>query len=150
MAFDKNDPAHLAALKSEEADDPIGMGYLHDGATQPLLDQFNFPSLNVGGEISGIALTVKVLFDNMVPEEFGGNQIDQGKLMWITTVLNFMQDEPDRNIEEWRAKIIAILPNNSVTETTLDALSRSISRAEVLFGDGTEITKQDWRATRES
>ncbi len=150
MAFDRDDPADLAALKSEEADDPISMGYLHDGAEQFLLDQFNEPAQNVGGEISGVALTVKVFFDNMVPSEFGGNQVDAGELMWIDTILSFMPVDEDRNIEEWRAQIIDILPNGSDTETNLDALSRLISRAEVLFGDGTDISKQDWRTARDS
>ena len=39
---------------------------------------------------------------------------------------------------------------NSATVTALDAQNVTLSRAEVLFGQGTTITKDDWYAARDS
>ncbi len=153
MAFDKNDPADLAALKSEEADDPIGMDYAGAGTNdRKILALFNEADKNVQDPVptTGVTLTVEVLFDEMVAEEFGGNQVDQGEMMWITAILNFLPVEPDKDIEKWKAKIIALLPNNSLTEENIDALLRDMSRAEVLFGVDTFITQNDWVAARDS
>lgn len=150
MTFDRTNPAHLLALKTEHATDPINMGYLDDGAEQFALDQFNDPALNVGGNVSGPLLTVQILFDNMTPSDFGGNQVDNGESMWMTALLNYLQTDPGLVIEQYRTKIWDIAGNNSTTQLAIEALSISISRAEVLFGIGTEISKHDWRAARDS
>ena len=151
MAFDQTDPADLAALKSEEANDPISMGYAAvEGQTKKTLALFNDGDLNVGGQTTGVTLTVEVLFDQMVAEEFGGNQVDKGELMWLTAILNFLQIEPNKDIEKWKVKIIALAPNNSITESNINGLSRRQSRAEILFGLDTVISKSDWLATRAS
>ncbi len=149
MAFDATDPADLAALKSEEINDPIGIGYLHDGDEKTLLDQFNNSDLNVGGEVSGPLLTVQILFDTMTPSDFGGNQVGNGEDMWMRALLAHLQTDPRLIIEQYRTKIFDIATGNS-TQNDIEALSMPISRAEVLFGVGTKISKGDWRSARDS
>ena len=152
MAFDINNAADLLLLKTEEATDPTGMDYVGAGTkTKKILELFNDPELNVGLETTTATLTVEVLFDIMVPSEFGGNQIDSGELMWITAILNILPHEPDKDIEKWKDGIIELLPNNSITASRIAALTRRISRAEFLFGIGdTVITERDWFAARDS
>ncbi len=159
MTFPNGYDADILADRQKLRDEELGifdatsalMGYLHDGDTKNALDQFNNPERNVGGETSGVLLTVQVLFDNMVAEEFGGSQVNDGETTWIRALLAFLISDPRLNIEQYRTKILAIAGNNSQTETNLTALSRLISRVEVLFGDGTKITKQGWvRALEET
>ena len=46
MAFDVNDPADLAALKSEVINDPQGYGYVPDN-TVDVLEKINLASLHL-------------------------------------------------------------------------------------------------------
>ena len=150
MAFDATKPADLLALKTEEADDPIGMGYLHDGAEQFLLDQFNNAENNVQSPrpTTGERLTVGILLD--IPElavDLDHQQVSDGERLFLASFIN---RDFDLDIERWRSQIIAALRAQSDTVTALNALIRDMSRAEVLFGVGTEITKHDWRTARDS
>lgn len=148
MAFDKTDPVDLLALKTEEATDPIGMGYAAaQGGTKTTLNFFNLASLNVGGETTITEMTVEVLLREMVPGDFDDPQVTEGERLFIQSLLS---REFSEDIDRFKLKIIATLANNSQTETNLDALVRGLSRAEVLFGKGTVISKADWIAARDS
>ncbi len=151
MAFDRTNPADLLALKNEQATDPIGMGYAAvDGQTQKTLDLFNVPDLNVKSPrpTTGQRLTVSILLD--IPElavDLDHNQVSEGDKIFITS---FMNRDFDADIERWRAQITEALRSQSDTVTALNALIRDMSRAEVLFGVETVISKQDWIAARDS
>ena len=151
MAFDATDPADLAALKSEQATDPISMGYAAvDGQTNKTLALFNNPDLNVGGETTGDTFTPRLILDVVEPSDLTpSGQFSQGDLEWIKMVLEAssgMDDDLSDNEAKFRARFAA----NDQTITNLDARTHGISRAEVLFGDGTVISKTDWFAARDS
>ncbi len=149
MAFDRTNPAHLALLKSEEADDPIGMGYLHDGADQFLLNQFNFPSLNVGGESIN-----RPTEDLDVPEIAGvidGAEYDALSAydkLWVGMLINRAESV---KLKPFQTKFMLIFPGGSATLTAVLALrSKLASRAEVLFGVNTNIRAGGWHKARDS
>jgi hypothetical protein len=146
--FDVNDPVDLAALKSEQANDPVSMGYAAvDGQTQKTLGLFNDADSNVGGETTNLELTTAVLLTAMVPADLGAQQVDDGERRYIESFLN---RDFETVIEPWRAQIRDAFRTNSDTVIAIDALFRDISRAEVLFGSGTVISKSDWIAARDS
>ena len=149
MAFDRNDSANLAALKSEVLTDPIGMGYAPVVEnTSQLLKLLNDPANNVGGETVDEELTAEILLDVIDTSELGSNQVDAGELEWLKMVFHYALQGYD--IEKYRAKITGIFQQNSATNQAIDALQRSLSRAEVLFGPGTVLGREDWFAARDS
>ena len=150
MAFDRTNPADLTALKTEVETDPIGMGYSTVvDQTNQLLKLLNEPANNVGGETTNAELTAEKLLDVIDVAEFSGNQVDQGERDWLNMVFNFSLSG-NQSIEQYRATIKSVFPNNGPTNTAIDSLSRALSRAEVLFGAGTFITRDDWIAARSS
>lgn len=152
MAFDKTDPAHLLALKTEVSADPIGMGYAAVvDQTTLLLKLLNDPANNVGADTVAQEMTPAVLLDVVDAAEYGGNQVSQGQRDWLKMVFDHGLITGEA-IEQFRAKIKAIFPNNGPTNAAIDALQRALSRAEAvpLFGPGTIIGKNDWFAARDS
>ena len=147
MAYDINDPADLAALKSEATTDPIGMGYDINGATQQLLKQFNDPALNVNGDVSARAFSAESLMDALDPTEFDSPQT-QAEAAQYSHILVEMAAYSD--IEPYKAKWRAMFAANSATVAALDSQTSALSRAEVLFGAGTNISRDDWFAARDS
>lgn len=148
MAFDRNDPADLLALKTEVNDDPIGMGYSGANNTQQLLALLSDPDSNIGGESTNVELTAEVLLDVLDTDDFASNQVDQGERDWIKMCFDYALT--GISIEKYRAKIKGIFQVNYQTNQNIDNLIRTLSRAEVLFGAGTIITKYDWFAARDS
>jgi len=150
MAFDKNNPADLAALKSEVESDPISMGYaaVVDTNINQLIRLINDPDDNVGGETVNTELTAEILLDVIDTGDFASNQVDQGERDWIKMCFDYALQ--GTSIEKYRAKIKGIFQANSQTNNNIDALFRALSRAEVLFGAGATISKADWLAARDS
>ena len=148
MPFDRNDSADLAALQSEITGDPAAMGYtaVVDN-TSRLLKLLNDPANNTGGETTGQELTAALLLSVIDTSDFASNQVDQGERDWLKMVFEYALQGQD--IEPFRAKITGIFQNNSTTNQAIAALTRPLSRAEVLFGAGTAITRTDWIAARE-
>lgn len=144
MAFDRTDPADLAALKSEVNTDPIGMGYDPLGPTQPLLKLLNDPDDNVGGETAARPFDVTAMLDALDPTEYGAQQTEAGAAEYTNALVFYGDAEPYK--AKWRSMFAA----NSNTVTALDAQTAALSRAEVLFGQGTNITRDDWFAARDS
>lgn len=160
MAFDITSPADLALLRSEEADDPIGMGYKkmvkptgtpprHNGDMGDLLRRFNNPSMNVGGEtanrqveeldISDIAAVIDATEYNVLSD------YDQE---WVKMFINRPEDSP---LKPYRDKFLQLFAGGSVTRVAVLALrSRLASRVEVLFEVNTVITPGDWIAVENS
>lgn len=145
MAFDRTDPTELAALKSEVTTDPIAMGYNPAGNTQTLLRLLNDPDNNVGGDTVARAFDATALLDALDPTDFNAQQTDAGADVYTHTLVSFGGD-----ISGYKAKWRSLFAANSGTVLALDAQTSPLSRAEVLFGQGTNISKEDWYAARDS
>jgi hypothetical protein len=146
--FDRNDPADLLALKTEVATDPIGMDYASViNVTAHLLSRLNDPAQNVGGENTSVDLTVDALFDAVDPADLDSPQVSQGER---DLLLSLMARDLSLSLEHRRTQIRNWFRANSTTVANLDAMVRLLSRAEVLFGAGTTISKADWLAARDS
>jgi len=150
MAFDVNNPADLAALKSEVNTDPTSMGYAAVvNQTTLLLKLLNDPANNVGGETAATPLTPKVLLDVVDGAEYAGNQVAEGRGLF-DLFAGLINSDPEFDLEQYRTKIKDIFPTNGPTNAAIDALTSALSRAEVLFGQGTVISRNDWFAARDS
>jgi hypothetical protein len=147
MAFDRTDTADLAALKSEVNTDPIAMGYDPAGPTNPLLKLLNDPANNVGGETSARVFDVLAMMDALVPAEYDAQQTVTDAANYVHTLVELGAYE---SIEPYKMKFRGLFAANSDTVTSLDAQTTALSRAEVLFGQGIIISREDWFAARDS
>lgn len=148
MAFDINDPADLLALKNEINNDPLSLGYNPDANVNTLLGLLNDASNNTGGETANQKLTPRILLQQVVLSDYDSNQVTDGERRYIEAFFN--RQNLDEEIEEFRSKIRDAFKTNSTTVANIDALVRPLSRAEVLFGAETVISKADWIAARDS
>jgi len=151
MAFDVTSPADLLALQSEQATDPISMGYAAvDGQTIKTLALFNDSDKNVGGETVG-ALSVRDFLKLADPAEFGANQVAP-KIPYVQMIIDAGGFEGlDADITEFLPNLLVVFASQATdTLAGLNAAVRTLSRAEVLFGAGTVIKKTDWFAARDS
>lgn len=147
MAYDRNDPADLAALKAEAETDPISMGYDITGPTQQLLKQFNDPALNVGGDVAARLFDVSAMLDALDPTEFDAPQTEAGAAQYTHILVELGAYD---SIEQYKPKWRNMFAANSATIVALDAQTSPLSRGEVLFGAGTNISRDDWFAARDS
>lgn len=147
MTFDRFNQAHLSALKTEILTDPIAMGYTSviDNTTQ-LLKLLNDKVNNVGGETVANILTVELLHEALNQGDLDDPQVTTGKLEYIKS---FLARDFNEDIERFRVKITASFKAGSLTVTNLNNQLRALSRAEVLFGEGTYIERQDWFDARD-
>jgi hypothetical protein len=151
MAFDRNDPADLAALKSEVETDPIGMGYAAQlSNTAQLLKLLNEPANNVGGETGNRVFDYAALLDALDPNELDAQQTEGGAGDYIVALMALSGAGRVQDLEPWKQKFRGMFSANGATVTALDAQTSPLSRAEVLFGQGTIITREDWFAARDS
>lgn len=148
MAFDINDPADKLALKNEVNNDPLSLGYNPDANVNTLLGLLNDASKNTGGETANQKLTPRILLAQVVLSDYDSNQVTDGERRYIEAFFN--RQNLDEEIEEFREKIRDAFKVNSTTVANIDALVRPLSRAEVLFGAETVISKADWIAARDS
>ena len=144
MSFDKENPAHLAVLKAEEATDPIGMGYAAANNTNATLNLFNDSDNNVGGEVADRVFDVSAMLDALEPADFDAQQTSDHASQYTNSLINY------GSIVNYKVKWRGLFAGNSATVTALDAQTSPLSRAEVLFGQGTVISKSDWFAARDS
>lgn len=144
MAFDRTDPADLAALKTEVTTDPIGMGYNPISDNQ-VIKPINDPDANVGGETVGRVFTQEAMLEALDPTNLDDQQTNTGAGAYVQALASYQGD-----ISAFKAKFRAMFAANSATVQALDAQTRNLSRAEVLFGEGTVISVQDWWAARDS
>lgn len=149
MAFDRNNDAHLLALQTEVNTDPLGMGYdLNSNETQ-LLKLLNDPANNVGGETGVREFDYTAMLDALVVADFNANQVIAGAPE-MTAMLVEMSIQGE-DISAWKTKWQALFDGipGSNTSVMLDAQTRLLSRAEVLFGIDTHISRDDWHAARD-
>lgn len=147
MSFDRTDPADWLALKAEVATDPIGMGYDLAGPTQQIIKLLNDPDLNVGGDTASRPFDASAMLDALDPTEFESPQTGAGAPNYVHTLVEMATIG---SIEGYKAKFRGMFAANSATVVALDAQNVALSRAEVLFGQGTNISRDDWFAARDS
>ena len=146
--FDRSNPADLAALKSEVETDPLSMGYAAViTQTNNLLRLLNDPANNVGGETVARPFDVQAMLDALDPIELDDQQTTVGAAEY-THMLAEMSLQFD--ISPYKSKWASMFAGNSATVTALNAQTAPLSRAEVLFGQGTILTRDDWAAARDS
>lgn len=148
MAFDRTDQADLTALKTEVETDPIGMGYAAVvTVTAQLLKLLNDPANNVGGDTASRPFDVSAMLDALDPADFDAQQTVAGAPSYVHVLVergNF------NDITPYKTKFRSLFAGNSATVIALDAQNVALSRAEVLFGQGTVISREDWFAARDS
>ena len=152
MSFDNTNPAHLAELKSEVEIDPIGMGYaaLPPGSGRHLLNALNDPDNNVGGEIDARVFDLGALMDALNPQDFAVQQTSTGAMEYTQMLVSIATAGFGGVIDIFKSKWRGMFPSNSDTVIALDAQTVPLSRGEVLWGQGTVITQDDWIAARDS
>lgn len=152
MSFDKTNTVDLIALRDEELNDPLSMGYgVVTGITRKTLDLFNNPLKNVGLEETNAKLTSELLLASIEPDDLTIDaKFTQGSSDWLNMLLAASEGlTADLTVN--RDKILALFNETpqTTTYTNLAALKRRLSRVEVLFGEGTVISKTDWVAARD-
>ena len=149
MAFDRNDPADLLALKTEVNTDPISMGYVPAGGTQAILDLLNIPANNQVPENGPAELKTQDLLTMLFAENISAGDQFRIQLLFEMTL------GPDDSVSHFKTE----LSNLDVgLATAIAAHVRPLSRAEVLFSDLDEhgvnesviISRADWIAARDS
>ena len=147
--FDQNDPVHLALLKGEVGIDPESMGYAAVVAqTTQLLKLLNDPDNNVNGDVANRPFDSAAMLDALVPTELNAQQTDDAASDYTTMLLHYAVDGAD--IASYKVRWRDMFAGNSNTVSALDAQTSPLSRAEVIFGQGTKIAKSDWFAARDS
>jgi hypothetical protein len=147
MAFDVTNQADLTALKNEVEGH---VSYSPDDNVTVILQRLNDAALNAGGETGVPPLTT----DSLMGVLWTNTTATQ--LEFSLGLLFSMSASPDEDISRHRASIIA--EANVGLTTDINALSRDLSRAEVLFAGlddngSTEfvtISNSDWIAAREN
>lgn len=148
MAFDKEDAADLLALKTEVNTDPIAMGYV-PANTDKVIKDLNIKSRNVGLETANEMFTSRLARNETKPVDLDVAGMTDGKQLYVIhAVLN--HPNLDENLDAYRSKYINQLPALSDSVTDIEARTERITRAEVLFGRYTDITREDWLAARDS
>lgn len=150
MAFNRENPTHLATLKTEVNADPTGMDYAAaQGETKVILAKLNDPDLNVGNDtINRPTEELDIPDIAAVIDETEYASLSEFDKIWVQMLIN---QPADVMLKPFQSKFVEVFPNGSATLTAVLALrQKDASRAEVLFGVNTEISKQDWFAARDS
>lgn len=148
MSFNRNDPADLAALKAEATNDPQAIGYtvIQDGNTNKFIEEINAKNYTVQKpRISSSDVRAAVTY-----AAYNNLAIDEQE--WIRWIAPGSTDEDILVTDD----IIEQLTNSSTfwaagDRTAMQAAMSALinvpgSRAEVLWGYGTSISREDWLA----
>lgn len=143
MAFDRTDTAQLQALYDERTLDPLGMNY--PANDNSFISRINDPDRNVGGETTGRPFDVLAMMDALDPTDFGAQQTETGAPNFTHTLVELAAFA---DIAPYKDKWASMFAANSATVQALNAQTRTLSRAEVLFGENTTLVVDDWIAAR--
>jgi hypothetical protein len=154
MAFDINDPADLLALKNEINNDPLSLGYNPvSGDVTNIINIINTKSYTVSKpKISAADIRSATTYD-----AYNNLSIDEQEwIRWMTGSNGFdqenvtvTQDLRDR-LTDGVNSIWAAGDRTAMNAAMLALIEVSGSRAEVLFGYGTVLNKNDYAAARDS
>jgi len=147
--FDRNDPDDVMLLNLEIFVDPLGMGYIvinGDIAFSRLL--LNEGENNVGGEVGLLELTPEVVLEAMSFKDYSRATLDgRAYIDLVVGRASSCRISPPKilpgiscDLDPYREKLLEALPKNRETVFPL----RRLSRAEVLFGQGTFIGQNDY------
>lgn len=143
--FNPENSEHLLRLKDEVNNDPTGRGYssLVD-VTQDLLDSLNDQDAK---ELVRIPLSEMEIVDVLVCID--SDEYDSLSNFHKEAVLSISQREPSQKMGRFATMFEAIFPPGSKTREVVDSVrSQTGSRAEYLFGKGTELVRADWLKAR--
>ena len=141
--FDRFKPSDLAALVSEVREDPAGIGY-DIGNTSSVLEGL---ARETGAEVQS-----EVLVSDLVgifaanAEEFIGLVARTPPLGTLATCVCSLDDNKD--VSTHADKLAALIPGTMIA-ADVKSRTRRLTRAEELFGEGSEVTRADWIAARE-
>ena len=141
--FDRNDPAQVLALYEEWTLDPAGVGYSAVSNTVQLLNLTNEPENNPGGETGGRPFTPESLMDALDPTDYDSPQTVVGAPNYVHTLIELGNYS---DITPYKAKLELMFAANSATVVALEAQIVLLSRADVLWGHETNITRDDYSA----
>ena len=149
MAFDRTNSSDLLALKNEVNNDPLSIGYSSAINVDVILDLLNDPVNNPEGQIGKDYATVNQMLEAIWGESISSQ--DQFKIQLVFEIAN----SPNSDITNFKSNIGAL---STGLQTAIDAITRPLSRAEVLFSDDiladpvekVIISQQDWIAARDS
>ena len=149
MAFNINNPADLLALKNEIGLDPIGQDYAAaQGGTKIILDKLNVSGQNVGGETINRPVEELDIPDiAAVIDEAEYAALSEYDKEWVKM---FIARPADEVLKPYQSKFATIFAASTTLTAALALRSKQASRAEVLFGVNTDISRQDWFAARDS
>ena len=131
--FDLTNRDDVVALNHELLDDPIGMGYDPEFNFSLLCKLISDPEGNVGGEVGPVELTPEVVLKAMSFRDYRLATKDG------QAYIDLLVGGGIGNLDPYREKLLEALPKNRETEFPL----RRLSRAEVLFGQGTSVNDGD-------
>lgn len=161
MAFDRNDQVDIDALWIEVSTDPLTLGY-DQGITQDgILDIINLTRATItvskqkisASDVRGA--TTKSAYDGLLADE-------QGWLEWQTGTNGFGEENltvtADMRLQltgetgggASNSSIWSVPTRAAMEAAMLALLDVDGSRAEQLFGIGTDIQRADWFAARDN
>ena len=158
--FDVNDPADLAALKDEVNLDPQAFGYIPENTQEGVLDIINLPRPTIN--VSKPYISAAEVKDATFYEAYDGALADaQEWLRWVTEggsteeSMKVTQDLRDRLAGVTGGSLTgdsiwAVGERPAMEAAMLALIDVDGSRAEELFGYGTNISSSDWFAARDS
>lgn len=154
MSFNRNDPADLAALKSEMINDPLSSGYnLASGDIANIVSLINAKNYTVSKpKISSADVRSTCTYD-----AYNALSIDEQEWIRWMTGANGFEEENLAVTADLREKLTAGASSiwadgqrDEMTAAMLALIDVPGSRAEVLFGHGTIISLRDCTTARDS
>lgn len=155
MTFDRTDPADLAALNTEVTTDPLGIGYdVNGNVDTAIVEPINAKNYTVSKpRISAADVRAATTYDG-----YDGLAIDEQEWLRWMTGSNGVGEENMPVTTDLRARLTgdggtsiwAPADRVAMEAAMLTLFDVPGSRAEVLFGYGTTISRADWIAARDS
>ena len=146
MSFDRNDQADLTALKTEVTNDPLAIGYSYftDGNTDKLIGEINAKNYTTSKpKISSSDVRAAITF-----AAYNNLAIDEQE--WIKWMAPGHTDQDVVVTDDLRTQLTTSSTFWAVGDrVAMQAAMTALidvpgSRAEVLFGYGTYISREDW------
>ena len=145
MAFNRTDPAQLAALTAELTNDPVSMGYAGMAPTTVAI-LMNTVASNVAPQTGPDFVTASKLLKAIYPEAISSQ--DQFKLQLVFEI----SGGGSADMSEFKSEVSGL---SGAMATAVNSIQRDLSRSEVLFSglddngvtERTSISKNDVLAT---